>query len=157
MKHHSTARRTAVPPPGRRRTGVRRPARARFGGAVLAAVAITVLVSGCGIRDTALPVDAGEGASRTACPPSSGASLSQLARDEFPTTGAAPQSPLPITALPTAVPSAQPTVGPTPSAKPAQTSSSPQATDSDGSLSCLDVSPSDSNPPTGSSTGGGSP
>jgi hypothetical protein len=50
----------------------------------MAALAVAVLLSGCGIRDTALPVDAGEGASRTACPPTSGASLSQLEGEAFP-------------------------------------------------------------------------
>lgn len=37
--------------------------------ALLGTAALAVALSGCGIRSTALPVDAGEPASRTACPP----------------------------------------------------------------------------------------
>jgi hypothetical protein len=55
----------------------------RPGAAVAVVVALAALLSGCGIRDTALPVDAGEGASRTACPPAPGVSLSQLDRDAY--------------------------------------------------------------------------
>ncbi|MBC3843933.1 hypothetical protein GXW82_38200 [Streptacidiphilus sp. 4-A2] len=66
--------------------------------------ALAALLSGCGIRDTSLPVDAGQGASRTACPPSPGASLSQLDRDAYAaqSTGA-PGWPVPEATGPRAV------------------------------------------------------
>jgi hypothetical protein len=61
-------------------------------------VLVTVLglaLSGCGIRDTALPVDAGVAASRTACPPAPDATLSKLAAAEsiLPTAGPLPVVP----------------------------------------------------------------
>jgi hypothetical protein len=56
--------------------------------AVVVATAVAALLSGCGIRDTSLPVDAGVGASRTACPPSPGASLSNLGREGYPSPAA---------------------------------------------------------------------
>jgi hypothetical protein len=103
----------------------------------MAALAVAVLLSGCGIRDTALPVDAGEGASRTACPPTSGASLSQLEGEAFPS----PSSGGGLTTIPWA--SLAPAAPVTPTTAPA----SPQPTDSDGTLSCLSVSPSASTSP----------
>ncbi|MFC1433205.1 hypothetical protein ACEZDB_21405 [Streptacidiphilus sp. N1-3] len=85
MKQHSSS---TSPPPPRSRGSVRRPAPGapvrRIGVlAALGAVAavLTVLLSGCGIRDTALPVDAGVAASRTACPPAPDATLSKLESD----------------------------------------------------------------------------
>ncbi|MEZ0093392.1 hypothetical protein [Streptacidiphilus sp. EB129] len=122
--------------------------------------ALMLLLSGCGIRDTSVPVDAGEAASRTACPPSPNATLTVLEHDE---------SWMP---LPTAYPWPEPTgtaqvVWPaasaqaskealarkqatraTPTASPA-TSASPAATAPDGTLACLH----DPTTPAGSGTG----
>ena len=126
----------------------------------VSAVAVATLC-GCGIRDTALPVDAGVAASRTACPPAPDATLSKLAKDaSILPTRAAPALPpeaeasadearlaqlekkleqekrrsAAVSATPSAVPAA-------PSTATAAPSPAPGATASDGTLSCL-LSPS---------------
>ena len=123
-------------------------------------VAVAALC-GCGIRDTALPVDAGVAASRTACPPAPDATLSKLAKDaSILPTRAAPALPPEAEASADAARLAQlekklaqekrrsaaaaatPSVVPTPSASDTATPSpAPSATASDGTLSCL-LSPS---------------
>ncbi|MFC1417024.1 hypothetical protein [Streptacidiphilus cavernicola] len=132
------------------------PAGRRLGAAlVLAAVAATAL-SGCGIRDTALPVDAGVAASRTACPPAPDATLSKLASDAriLPTRPAPPPAPVPVPASEEAKSAAAAAARPTGSPKPGQQkpgqqprplatadratpSPEPSPTRSDGTLSCL--------------------
>ncbi len=69
--------------PSAPRTGHRARPKARLAAATAAVAAVAALLSGCGIRDTALPVDAGQGASRTACPPAPDVSLSQLDHDAY--------------------------------------------------------------------------
>ena len=113
MKHSSTTL------PARRRPGGARGRATRFAALAAATAAAAALLSGCGIRDTSLPVDAGEGASRTACPPSPGASLSQLVREEYSAPAvdvpsAAPTTYLPASTAPTSTPSPTPTAGGTP-------------------------------------------
>ncbi|RAG87426.1 hypothetical protein DN069_00895 [Streptacidiphilus pinicola] len=78
-----------------------------FAACVVAAVA-AVTLSGCGIRSTAVPVDAGIPASRTACPPPPGATGTSSAESTGPAvlTTAAPSGVLPVG--PTDLPS-QPT------------------------------------------------
>ncbi|MEY9967360.1 hypothetical protein ABIA33_005430 [Streptacidiphilus sp. MAP12-16] len=138
--HRSTARPrvVATAPAGdtSRRTG-------RAGGlavvGVLAAV-LAVALSGCGIRDTAVPVDAGDAASRTACPPPPNATLSALERDESllptaPTTG-----PIGRVIWPPASAKAWDKAHAlaTHSSTPAPSATGPTA--ADGTLSCLHVS-----------------
>lgn len=108
---------------------------ARYAATVVGVLALGLTLSACGIRDTTIPVDAGEGASRTACPPTPGASPSQSVPGAFPGPGfdgPAPTAPRsePIR-LPTGVPSVVPSV--VPSASP----SVAQPTTSNGILSCL--------------------
>ncbi|QMU79217.1 hypothetical protein GXW83_29450 [Streptacidiphilus sp. PB12-B1b] len=111
---------------------------ARIAAAVLA-VALAALVSGCGIRDTTLPVDAGEGASRTACPPSPGASLSNLGREGYPSPAA--DWGLPVASgggrAGSAVPPSLPGSAPTPSPSPTPTATPTATPDDGGTLSCL--------------------
>jgi hypothetical protein len=134
--------RAVSPAPGRARsaTGPATGSGGRLAAVAGVVAALAALLSGCGIRDTSLPVDAGQGASRTACPPSPGASLSQLDRDAYAaqSTGA-PGWPVPEATGPRAVPSA--TASPTPS---------PTLT---GPLSCLQPSGTGGGSGTGSPTG----
>lgn len=115
------------------------------------AVLLTVGLSGCGIRDTALPVDAGDAASRTGCPPTSGVGLPQLERDESALPGftrtATPDS-LPAVLPPTIVSSAWAKAHPRTSAEASAEARAklfssptvnPSATEADGTLSCLKV------------------
>ncbi len=146
MKHdRTTPQARASAPAGSRRRVPRHTALAAL--VALAAAAL----SGCGIRDTALPVDAGVAASRTACPPAPDATLSKLAKDAsiLPTR---PVPPIP-TLLPgpeasaaerakkeqlrsaAAAAGSTPAVD-TPAASPSPTAD-PSATASDGTLSCL--------------------
>ena len=86
MRQHSTLvrRSPAVPPPapvGSDRAGRRNPSHAAVTTVTVLAAVLAVALSGCGIRDTAVPVDAGDPASRTACPPGPSASLTALDRD----------------------------------------------------------------------------
>ncbi|MEY9876484.1 hypothetical protein ABH931_005994 [Streptacidiphilus sp. MAP12-33] len=78
---------------GRRR---RRAATVAMAAAVLAAT-VTATLSGCGIRSTAVPVDAGLPASRTACPPTPGATSTPGANSDGPAvlTTAAPSDLMP--------------------------------------------------------------
>lgn len=103
MRQHSTPVRR-VPPipasaPGRTTHPVRRNPRrtaATTAATVAASAAVLVaLLSGCGIRDTAVPVDAGDPASRTACPPGPSASLTALEHDASLIPTAAPTRLLP--------------------------------------------------------------
>lgn len=150
--------------PGARRGRVfRAPLRAggRLGAvAVLGvgAAALALALSGCGIRDTALPVDAGDAASRTACPPAPDATLSKLASDETilpPGPAQEALSPEPLSpevqasikrgllpAPPSARAEAWSRAEAQAKAKAAASASPtavPSATDSDGTLSCLRV------------------
>lgn len=103
MRQHSTPVRRIppIPPPtqGRATHPPRRNPRrtAATTAAIVAASAavLAVLLSGCGIRDTAVPVDAGDPASRTACPPGPSASLTALERDASLIPTAAPTRMLP--------------------------------------------------------------
>ena len=128
MKHSSTTL------PARRRPGGARVRAARFAAVAAATAAAAVLLSGCGIRDTSLPVDAGEGASRTACPPSPGASLSQLVREEYSAPAvdlpsSAPSPYLPASTAPTSTPSPAPTAVGTPDClQPTPAEATPTAT-----------------------------
>ncbi len=146
MRQHSTpVRRVASAPPVRPARPVRR--RARFAAAAsLAACAavLAVALSGCGIRDTAVPVDAGDPASRTACPPGPSAALTALENDASLVPSAAPTRLWPpmtkeeqdsaaaaassARAAAAASAKAAARAGLTPSAS---------ATESDGTLSCL--------------------
>jgi hypothetical protein len=103
VRQHSTPVRR-VPPisppaPGRATQPVRRNPRrtaATTAATVAASAAVlAALLSGCGIRDTAVPVDAGDPASRTACPPGPSASLTALERDASLIPTAAPTRLLP--------------------------------------------------------------
>jgi len=144
--------------------GTRRPVRRLAVLAVLAA-GLAAALSGCGIRDTALPVDAGVAASRTACPPAPDATLSKLAKDAsiLPTSPAPTLSPGPEasvaaarsaaaaasaqlaekekllrSAAAAASAAAAPTATPTASASPsAEPTASPSPTASGGTLTCL--------------------
>jgi hypothetical protein len=135
------------------------------------AVLLAVGLSGCGIRDTSLPVDAGDAAARTGCPPAPNATLTQLERDEsFLPTGSA-------TSVPQAAPPAGPLLWPPASGRAwaaasaaagvrgtvrpgvgtapevvAAPSPNPSATESDGILSCLHVTGSATAEPTASAT-----
>jgi hypothetical protein len=84
-QHSSPVRRAAAAPPPAPvrgdRPGRRNPRRAAVTTVAVLAAVLAVALSGCGIRDTAVPVDAGDPASRTACPPGPSASLTALERD----------------------------------------------------------------------------
>lgn len=136
MKHGSGAVRrstpatrptTAEPTAPHRRRAVRLAAAAGLG---LVAAMLAVSLSGCGIRDTAVPVDAGDPASRTACPPSPDATLTQLEAD----AGILPTAARPA---PTAGPAAGRVLLPQATVSPVPQQVAPSPTESDGSLSCL--------------------
>jgi hypothetical protein len=167
VKHHSsTPHRRSGPTDRPVRGGLPvRPGRATGRLAVLAsvaavAVAVTLALSGCGIRDTALPVDAGAAASRTACPPAPDATLSKLAADE--SIVPAP-SPPPLPAVPVLPGGPEKTsraelekLRPTASASPAAsaaTSPGPSATASDGTLVCSHLPSTGAGAGTGTDTG----
>jgi len=117
---------------------------ARLAAATAAVAATAALLSGCGIRDTALPVDAGQGASRTACPPAPGVSLSQLDRDAY-------SSPAAVWVAPTAAPAL---ISPSASPSPTTTPGTPGPA---GTLSCLQPSAPESPTPTAVPSGAPSP
>lgn len=129
MTQHPGLPRAEHPARNRRRGGPK----ARLAAATAAVAAVAALLSGCGIRDTALPVDAGQGASRTACPPAPGVSLSQLDRDAYETPAADWAAPS-ATSTPAAAATAAVAAAPTPS----------------GTLSCLQPG---ADPSAGSSSG----
>ena len=118
---------------------------ARLATATAAVAAVAALLSGCGIRDTALPVDAGQGASRTACPPAPGVSLSQLDRDAY-------SSPAAVWAAPTAAPAQV-----SPSASPSPTTAPSSTPGPAGTLSCLQPTAPESLTPTAVPSGAPSP
>ena len=99
-------------------TGLRR---ATVGAALLTAL-VSLLATGCGIRPTALPVDAGGPASRTACP-----------------------SPVQVPAA-AATPSAQPTATKAPGGKSAAAAQAPAATAATKAATPLVTAPADVSP-----------
>ncbi len=104
---------------------------ARYAATAVGVLALGLALSACGIRDTTIPVDAGEGASRTACPPTPGASSTQSVPGAFPGPdfdgeGSGPEPTAPH-GVPTSAPSASPSASP----------SVAQPTTSNGILSCL--------------------
>jgi hypothetical protein len=92
--------------------------------ALLGALALT----GCGIRTTAVPVDAGEPASRTACPPSGSAAAGVLQPPDRLASAAA-------TPVPAPEGDATPWAQLSPAAPATPSPAAPTA--SDGTLSCL--------------------
>jgi hypothetical protein len=148
VKHDRTTPQARASAPARSRRRVPRQV------ALTALVALAAAaLSGCGIRDTALPVDAGVAASRTACPPAPDATLSKLAKD----ASILPTRPVP--AIPTLLPGPEASAAERakeerPGSAPAEAGSTPAvdtpaaspgptvdptatATASDGTLSCL--------------------
>ncbi|WP_051653090.1 hypothetical protein [Kitasatospora cheerisanensis] len=88
-------------------------------GAVLLLAGSTVLLTGCGIRPTAVPVDAGAPASRTACPASVLMPVAPAAATSVPVATPAP------TGRPSAGPSASPAAAAAVTAVPSPTASAP--------------------------------
>ncbi|WP_282205901.1 hypothetical protein [Kitasatospora fiedleri] len=81
----------------------------------LGALLATALLTGCGIRPTAVPVDAGAPASRTACPNEVTVPLAPDSASPIPSPSSPPKpSPTPTTAAttsPSALAPASPTTG----------------------------------------------
>lgn len=149
-QHHTLVR--GVPPTPPAHPAARRSPRLAAATTVAAfAAVLAVALSGCGIRDTAVPVDAGDPASRTACPPGPGASLTALERDasliptsaptrlwppmtkEEEASAAAAAEKAEAAASAAAQAAASPSL--TPTAVPSPVAASP--TTSDGTLACL--------------------
>jgi len=108
---------------------------ARYAATAVGVLALGLALSACGIRDTTIPVDAGEGASRTACPPTPGASSSQSVPGQFGGPAFDDGGPRPEPAAPSAVPTGASTGHP--AKEPSVSPSAAQPTTSNGILSCL--------------------
>ena len=104
---------------------------ARYAATAVGVLALGLALSACGIRDTTIPVDAGEGASRTACPPTPGVSSAQSGPGAFPGPDFDGEGGRPGPAGPSVARTGAPTA--TSSAGP----SAAQPTTSNGILSCL--------------------
>ncbi|MFC1404339.1 MULTISPECIES: hypothetical protein [Streptacidiphilus] len=159
MRQHHTLVRGVPPTPPAGTPGPARPTGPARRSPRLAAVTtvaafaavLAVALSGCGIRDTAVPVDAGDPASRTACPPGPSASLTALERDasliptsaptrlwppmtkEEQASAAAAAAKSAAEAAAAAQATASPSLTPSAVASPP----APTATTSDGTLACL--------------------